>query len=42
MKKIYILLSIIVFGLVSCEDELNQVPISEMSSDGFFYQRERI
>ncbi len=36
MKKIYILLSIIVFGLVSCEDELNQVPISSMSSDGFF------
>lgn len=36
MKKLYILLSIIVFGLVSCEDELNQVPISEMSADVFF------
>ena len=36
MKKIYIILSIIVFGLVACEDELNQVPISAMSADGFF------
>ncbi|MCW0484222.1 RagB/SusD family nutrient uptake outer membrane protein [Gaoshiqia sediminis] len=36
MKKIFILLSIIVFGLAACEDELNQVPISEMSADGFF------
>ena len=36
MKKIYILLSIIVFGLVACEEELNQVPISAISSDGFF------
>jgi len=36
MKKIYILLSVLVFGLVACEDELNQVPISEISADGFF------
>lgn len=36
MKKILILLSIITFGLVSCEDELNQVPISEKSSGSFF------
>lgn len=40
MKKIYILLSVLVFGLMACEDELNQVPISEISSDGFFQNEE--
>ncbi|MFY9153047.1 MAG: hypothetical protein WAO52_13605, partial [Prolixibacteraceae bacterium] len=36
MKKIYLIISIVVFGLVACENELNQIPISEMSSESFF------
>lgn len=36
MKNIYILISIVVFGLVACESDLNQIPISEMSSESFF------
>lgn len=36
MKKIIILLSVIIFTLSACEDELNQAPISDMSVAGFF------
>lgn len=35
-KNIIILLAIFIVGLTACEDELNQVPISAISSNGFF------
>ncbi|MCY1723073.1 RagB/SusD family nutrient uptake outer membrane protein [Prolixibacteraceae bacterium Z1-6] len=35
-KNIIILLAFFIVGLTACEDELNQVPISAISSDGFF------
>lgn len=36
MKKILIIGLVGVLGLLACEDELNQNPISELSVDGFF------
>ncbi|WP_346860177.1 RagB/SusD family nutrient uptake outer membrane protein [uncultured Draconibacterium sp.] len=35
-KNIIILLALFIVGLTACEDELNQVPISAISSNGFF------
>ena len=36
MKKILIIFSVLILGLVACEDQLDQKPISEMSVNGFF------
>ncbi len=36
MKRIYLILTIFIIGFYACEDDLNQVPISSISSDGFY------
>jgi hypothetical protein len=36
MKKILIILFALVLGLIACEDELDQAPISDLSVAGFF------
>lgn len=36
MKKIFLIFSIIMLGLISCDKQLDQSPISQMSVNGFF------
>jgi hypothetical protein len=36
MKKIFLILPIIMLGLIACEKDLDQVPISQTSINGFF------